>query len=252
MTNAITIENLNFSYHRSTPILQDVNLRICQGDLMSIVGPNGGGKSTLVKLILGLLKPDSGTISVFGEDIRKVKQNIGYVPQFTRYDPQFPITVAEVVLMGKLSHRFSPWLSRKKCADEIKNVLEKVNLIGFENRLLSSLSGGEQQRVFIARALISQPQLLLLDEPTANIDTTETLRFYDLLKTLKNKMTILMVSHDLNLVADVVSEVICVNRHVAVHPVSAIATNALHDLYGMPVNLVHHCCHDQYHELKTP
>ena len=242
MTMAVKISNMNFSYGE-TPVLQDINLEVCTGAMMSIIGPNGGGKTTLLKLLLGLLPAPAGSIEIFGREPGEAHDLIGYMPQFTYYDPQFPITVLEVVMLGRLRR---PIFSRCGAEDRrlARQALDRVGMGGFEERQLHSLSGGQRQRILIARALAGNPQLLLLDEPTSNVDTAVANRFYELLRELNQTMTVLLVSHDLGLVSGIVEKVICINRTAAIHPVSAIHDGILHDAYGMPLNVVHHCCSD--------
>jgi zinc transport system ATP-binding protein len=242
MTMAVNIRNLTFSYGE-TPVLQDINLEVCPGAMMSIIGPNGGGKTTLLKLLLGLLKTPTGSIEIFGKPPSEAHDLIGYMPQFTYYDPQFPITVLEVVMLGRLRKSIFG-----RCLEEdrqhARQALDRVGMGGFEKRQLHSLSGGQRQRVLIARALAGSPRLLLLDEPTSNVDTAVANRFYELLRELNETMTVLLVSHDLGLVSGIVEKVICINRTAAIHPVSAIHDGILHDAYGTPLNVVHHCCTD--------
>ena len=193
---AIQLDHVSFGYNGRT-ILDQVNLAIQRGDFMGMIGPNGGGKTTLIKLILGLIKPDSGTIHILGRPAGRPTHRIGYVPQNTHINPQFPISALDVVLMGQLQpggRRMRHSRENKVSAHEAMN---KMGMGSYCHQRIGELSGGQRQRVFIARALVSEPEILLLDEPTAHIDTKGQTDLYELLKTLNRKMTIVVVSHDL-------------------------------------------------------
>ncbi len=208
-----------------------------------MVGPNGGGKTTLVKLILGLLEPQSGEIRVFGRPPRCARLRMGYMPQHVQHDPQFPATVMDIVLMGRLGapgvRGLLGWYSRddRRAAFE---TLRQLDMEGFARRPLAALSGGQRQRVLIARALCSQPELLLLDEPTANIDSLVEARLFELLREINRRMTVVLVSHDLGFVANIAENVICVNRRVVVHPTSQLTGELIREIYGGDVRMVRH------------
>lgn len=207
---------------------------------MCVVGPNGGGKSTLVKLVLGLLTPQSGTIRVLGESPSESRAAIGYVPQSLQFDPRFPITVLDVVLMGRLGSglRLGPFGRRdKEVADK---ALQRVDLNGLSRRRFSKLSGGQRQRALIARALVDEPRLLLLDEPTANVDQTFETQFQRTLRELAAEMPIVLVSHDLGFVSSWVEHVLCVNRNVHIHPTTSISGKTLHEIFDHEVVAVRH------------
>jgi zinc transport system ATP-binding protein len=244
-----------------------------------VVGPNGGGKTTLVKLILGLLTPERGEIRVFGQPPRRARLRAGYMPQHVQFDAQFPVTAMDVVLMGRLGQqpseaaagsaavpaapggqdarapvldpawrRFLGGLTgwhgqadRRAALD----ALEQVDVADVRRRPFASLSGGQRQRVLIARALCCNPDLLLLDEPTSNVDSLVETRLLDLLGKLNRRMTIVMVSHDLGFVSQFVDRAICVNRRVVVHPTSEMTGDAIRDIYGGEVRMVRH------HEFST-
>jgi zinc transport system ATP-binding protein len=235
----IQIENVSFSYD-GEPVLSNVNLTVQNRDFASIVGPNGGGKTTLLKIILGMEKPDSGRVKVFGQAPEKNRYRIGYVPQNADFDPKFPITVSEVVLTGRLNHK--RWYGRYTGEDKqiVRKSLSEVGLPGLENRPFSRLSGGQTQRVLIARALASKPEVLLLDEPTANLDPQAERELYELLSTLNQRLTILLVSHDLNFVSSFVKSVICVNRKVAVHPTGDVPESIGKDIFGKDMRIILH------------
>ncbi|MEO0416100.1 MAG: ABC transporter ATP-binding protein [Verrucomicrobiota bacterium] len=211
----ITCTDLCFRYSKSR-VLDDVTFSVDDGESLAIIGPNGGGKSTLLKILLGLENPESGQVEVFGKSPGQGRKSIGYVPQAMRFDPLYPITAIDIVLMGRLDRlgvgRFS-----KRCRQAALDSLAAVNLEGFEKRPFSALSGGERQRVMIARALATEPKLLLLDEPPANIDLSIEEQFMETLADLKKQMTVLLVTHDLELVSELGDSVLCVNRRVHRH-----------------------------------
>jgi zinc transport system ATP-binding protein len=241
----VDIKDLSFSYN-SQPVLEDVNLSIREGDFIAVIGPNGGGKTTLLKLVLGLLKPRSGEIRVLGRPATKISGRIGYVPQDVNINRNFPITALDVVLMGRLTPG-KRW-ARRSVGDrrEAVQALEKLEMAAFAARKMSELSGGQRQRVFIARALVTRPLLLLLDEPTANIDSKGQSDFYRLLEKLNSEITILAVSHDLLAVSTYVKSVACVNRRVHYHHQAEITGDMLSSMYPCtmeevcPVELITH------------
>ncbi|WP_418187247.1 metal ABC transporter ATP-binding protein [Aliarcobacter lanthieri] len=217
--NLINIKNLFFKYQK-TDVLENVNLTIKNDDFLAIIGPNGGGKSTLLKLILGLLPIQNGTIE------KNIKNSeVGYVPQNTNLNIDFPITALEVVLMGHIS-------SKKKLfgysKDEIfcaLDSLEKVGMKDFANKKIGDLSGGQRQRVFIARALCSNPRIMLLDEPTASIDVKGQQEIYELLRKLNEKICIVVVSHDLSILLNYAKNVAHVNRSLVFHSLDQVQKN---------------------------
>jgi len=217
-TNTIEITNLNFSYEKDT-ILEDINLHVKEKDFLAIIGPNGGGKSTLLKLILGMEKVSSGKIEIFGEKPSKNLTSIGYVPQNTNINTDFPIKVIEIVMMGHVGHK-RPLVGYKK--EEIDCALSSLRQVGmqiYKDKKIGSLSGGQRQRVMIARALCSHPKILLLDEPTSNIDTNGQKEIYKLLKELNKKITILVVSHDLSIILEYATCVLHVNKKATFHDI---------------------------------
>lgn len=236
---AILMNGLWFSYD-GHPVLEDVNFSIPQGDFVSIVGPNGGGKTTLLRLIVGLLRPSRGEVRVFGLTPDEARPRIGYMPQQSLLDPQFPATVMDVALMGRLGHGrpFGPY--SKKDRDTVVSALDKVGLLKFLKKPFASISGGQRQRLFIARALACEPDVLLLDEPTANLDLVMEGDLYELLQTLNQQMTVVMVSHDLGFVSRIVKSVICVKRKVLMHPTSEITGEIINEMYGSPMRMVRH------------
>ena len=213
--NAIEVKNLSFSYDQK--VLEDINLEVKEGDFTVIIGPNGGGKSTLLKLILGILKPQKGEIKVFGRDIEESLNLIGYVPQNTNINVDFPIKVYEVVLMGHIKEKkwgFGYSEIEKSCA---LHSLREVGMEEFAYKKIGDLSGGQRQRVMIARALCNHPKILLLDEPTANIDIDGQKMIYELLKKLNKDITIVTVSHDLSVILEYASKVAHINKKITFH-----------------------------------
>lgn len=233
----LALKNVSFSY-TGHPVLHGVTLQIRSGEFASIVGPNGGGKTTLLKLVLGLIHPDKGEITVLGDHPEAARERMGYMPQHSHLDFAFPATVMDVVLMGRLKKgRF--WFGtgdRRMALD----ALEKVDMAGFPNTGFNALSGGQKQRVLIARALCSQPDILLLDEPTANVDNETEENLFAILKELNQQMTILLVSHDLGFVSKYVKSVICVNRTVVIHPTTDLEGQMIQDIYDFDLKMVRH------------
>ncbi len=215
--SVIKIERLSFSYGKET-VLEDVNLEVNERDFMAIIGPNGGGKSTLLKLILGLYKPKSGKITIFDKSIEESLELVGYVPQNTNINIDFPIRVYEVVLMGKSGRRLFGY-DESEISSAMES-LEKVGMRDYAKTRIGALSGGQRQRVMIARALCSNPKILLLDEPTANIDIDGQKKIYELLKELNKEITVITVSHDLSVILEYASKVLHVNKKATFHDLS--------------------------------
>ena len=243
MNQPIHIENLDFAYGPVT-VLENASLKLGEREFVSIVGPNGGGKTTLLKIILGLLEAQSGAVSVFGEHPLVGRKWIGYLPQYADLDSKFPVSALDVVLMGRLGKTRRLGFYTRSDHDAAREILARVGLEKLEKRPLASLSGGQRQRVLIARALVSEPKLLLLDEPTSSLDDYVERELYDLLRELNKELTIVVVSHDIAYVSRFVEKVICVNRAVHTHPVSEIDENIIHEMYGEHVHAVRH---DQEH-----
>ena len=236
--SVVTLRDVAFAYDEA-PVLDAVTLTVHAGELLGVVGPNGGGKTTLLKLILGLLAPARGRVEVFGSSPRHARRRMGYVPQHAVHDLRFPVTVSDVVLMGRLDQC---WGGRYSRADKAAAAaaLDEVGLPDVAGRSFRALSGGERQRVLIARALASGPELLLLDEPTANIDAAVGDRLHDILESLNRRMTIVMVSHDLGFISSIVGSVACVNRRVVIHPTADLTGDAIQDLYEGDYRLIRH------------
>jgi zinc transport system ATP-binding protein len=240
----IEVSSLSFSFDNGNQILDDVSLTVADGDFVWVVGPNGGGKTTLIKLILGLLPPSAGSVKVFGKSPQEARSQIGYMPQHAQIDLRFPVTVLDVALMGRLSKaaRFGPY--SKEDRSVAVEALSQVGLEGSANKPLSELSGGQLRRLLVARALAAAPKLLILDEPTANLDRVFERELYELLRRLNETLTVIMVSHDPAFVSDFVEDVVCVNRTLSVHPTSAMEGELMDELYGRQVRMVRH---DRHH-----
>lgn len=217
----IDLENVSFSYGKNI-VLKNINLGIHQGDYIGVVGPNGGGKTTLLRLILGLLKPTTGTIKMFGSPLAlfQEKHKLAYLAQkITNFDQWFPITVWDVVSMGRLTKVGMLKNFDKEDLNIINKSLEQVSMEKQKDHLIGELSGGQLQRVLIARALAQQPSIIFLDEPTAGVDVDSQAQFYTLLKNLNQDLgiTLVLVSHDLDIVANEVTEVACINQTLIYH-----------------------------------
>jgi zinc transport system ATP-binding protein len=234
----VDFREVNYSY-TGEPVLQAVSFKVLPGEFVSAVGPNGGGKTTLLRLILGTARPDSGEVRVFGGPPERARSRVGYVPQYARFDPLFPVTVLDVVRMGRVGN-FAAGPYRRDDRQAAEEALETVGLAELRRRPFADLSGGQRQRVLIARALAVHPELLLLDEPTASVDRAATAKLYELLVELARRLTILLVSHDTGVVSQFVSGVLCVNRTVVKHPVSRLTGEILSELYGVDIALVRH------------
>ena len=215
----INISNLFYKYHK-TDVLENINLSIKDDDFLAIIGPNGGGKSTLLKLILGLLTPQSGTI------INNIKTNqVGYVPQNTNLNIDFPITALEIVLMGHVSSQKKLFGYSKEDISCAMASLAKVSMTDFANSKIGDLSGGQRQRVFIARALCSNPIIMLLDEPTASIDVKGQREIYELLKEINNSICVVVVSHDISVLLNYAKNVAHINKNLVYHSLENVEKN---------------------------
>ena len=216
LKDIIKIRNLNFSYDRQV-VLEDINLDYSSDEFLAIIGPNGGGKSTLLKLILGLLKPQSGEIKLFGKEPSEVSKFIGYVPQNFLSNQSFPMMVLEVVLMGLIDKKIFGFYSKDEKALAL-SALEKVGMREFANARIGELSGGQRQRVYIARALCANAKVLILDEPTASIDTKGQAEIYEILKGInENGVGVVLVSHDLNIVLNYATKIAYVSKNLHIH-----------------------------------
>lgn len=239
----ITLEDVCFDYG-GPPVIEHVNLSVQRGDFLGLVGPNGGGKSTLLKIVLGLLEPGVGRVSVLGRTPVEARRSVGYVPQFAAFPRHFPVSVEETVLLGRLG-KTRPVLGYRKSDKEVaRRTMAETEIADLSARPISALSGGQVQRVLIARALASEPEILILDEPTSNIDMRAETDIFDLLKTLSARMTIVVVSHDIGFISRYVSLIACLNRTLLCHTSSSVTGEVIQRLYGMPVQMIHHLTGD--------
>jgi zinc transport system ATP-binding protein len=245
--------HVTFGYqrgHRREPVVEDVDLAIHPRDFLAIIGPNGGGKTTLVKILLGLLEPWSGEVVYRFAGGRKGR--LGYVPQFSTFDKTFPLRVSDVVLMGKLGSRglLRPYTRRDR--EEVAQVLARLDLSDLARAHVSEISGGQLQRVLIARAVLSDPEILFLDEPTASIDAESRGVLTELLQDLNRRIPIVVITHDVTSIAPMVQHIACINRRLWYHAGGEISQEMLEEVYGCPVELVahgvaHRVLHDHSH-----
>ena len=229
---AIRIRDLDFAYN-GTPILEGVTLEIMARDSLCIVGPNGGGKTTLLKLILGLLKPNRGEIEVLGQTPETSRLRIGYVPQYARYDPQFPVTVLDVVLMGRLDRIFCGAYA-KADHEAAQAALTEMGLADLAGRLFAEISGGQRQRTLIARALAAEGEL------TANIDAASEEHLFEVLAKLNERLTVMLVTHDVGFASKFFKSIVCVNRQVVLHPTSELTGELIRNMYGGDIRMIRH------------
>lgn len=236
MAYLFEMHSLSAAYD-SKVVLQDINFRVNENDFIGVIGPNGGGKTTLLKVILGLIKPYGGSIEFNSELISS--SFIGYLPQISTGDVNYPLTVTDVVLSGLMIRK--KIISRMSGSDRkrAQAVIDELGLSHMMNSSLSQLSGGELQRVFLGRAIIGDPKLLLLDEPGNFVDSVFENDFYEKLRNLNNRMAILMVSHDIGIISPHVRSFACVNRNLHYHPSSEITNEELLS-YGCPIQLISH------------
>lgn len=237
---AITVDSLSAGYNGET-IIEDVSFQIKHKDFFGIIGPNGGGKSTLLKAILGLIPIQKGSIQIFGQPPQKGRKDIGYVAQYAEFDRRFPISVWDVVLMGRRNKRgFLPWYTEQD-KKEAEQALKTVELLDYKSRHISELSGGQRQRVFLARALAGNPRILLLDEPTASVDKDMQETIYEFLKEINKEMTIVLVTHDIGVLSSYVNRVSCLNHYLFTHDDDRlISQEMIEKAYSCPVELIAH------------
>ena len=232
----ISIENVSFSYDKHQ-VLEDVSLEVGSGEFVGVIGPNGGGKTTLLKLIAGFMEPSKGNCFIFGNSPKVSRKKIGYVPQVIRYDKNFPISALEVVLTGCLRSSFliGGYSKREKMVS--MSALEKVGMEGYAKVALGELSGGQAQRVLVARSLVSDPKLLLLDEPTSGVDKHSSQEIYTILSGLLGDVSILMVTHNLQSILDHLSSVVCVCKQVRKYPPKEVCLHFAAGVYDHPHGL---------------
>ena len=237
VVEVVKLENVWARYNGAHAI-ENINISIYENDFLGIIGPNGGGKTTLLKVMVGLLKPFRGRVAIFGQTPESGRDKMGYVPQFRTFDQDFPASVWDVVMMGRLRRG-----KRRYTADDRKAGADVLRTVGMEEhakKQIGNLSGGQQQRVLIARALISDPKVLLLDEPTTGVDSAMERGFYDLLGRLKDRMAIVLVSHDLTAISTYVDKIACMNRKLYYHGSKEISPEMLEATYNCPVELIAH------------
>lgn len=241
MSTALKITNLSVKYGR-LEALKNVSLTVSEGDYLGIIGPNGGGKTTLISAIIGAVSPDEGTVEIFGDKSARARRLLGYVPQFSGVSRDFPITAREVVATAFLKNGLHPFSSvGKSDIKKAEGFLERLDLAKLAERSVSDLSGGEFQRLLIARALASEPKMLVLDEPVSNVDPKSREMIYALLEKLnKEGMTVLMVTHDLLAISSAVRSIACLNRTLVYHGEPKITDEISHAMYGCPVDLIAH------------
>ena len=233
MDSLIKIQNLTVGYDR-TPVLQHINLEIFEKDFLGVIGPNGGGKTTLMKAILGLLKPSEGKIE-FRSDINGNKKPIGYLPQVKHIDRKFPITVSEVVKSGLMMHNGS--ISSDDVKQKVTDLLNEMGIYNIKEKAIGELSGGQMQRVFLCRALISEPKIIILDEPDTFVDNRFEGELYEKLRVLNNELAIILVSHDMGTIVKYVKTIACVNEKLHYHSSNRITQKDL-DEYNCPIQII--------------
>lgn len=236
MEPLIKIENLSVGYDKE-PVLRSVNLEIFEKDFLGVIGPNGGGKTTLLKTILGLLDPMNGKI-IFRNDINNRKKPIGYLPQVKHIDRNFPITVYEVVRSGSMM-KSTKKITSTEIKQKVEQLLAEMGISNIRNKAIGDLSGGQMQRVFLCRALLSDPKILILDEPDTFVDNRFEGELYEKLKQLNKEMAILLVSHDVGTISSYVKTIACVNGDLHYHPDNIITQSQL-DGYNCPIKIISH------------
>ncbi|MCY6371983.1 metal ABC transporter ATP-binding protein [Clostridium ganghwense] len=228
-------------YYDDVCALKNINLEVKEKEFLAVLGPNGGGKSTLLKLILGFKEPKHGEIKVLQSVPKKTRSFIGYVPQFSKFDKSFPISVEDVILMGKLHKGFMPFYKfSQKDKENAYEIMKKLHIYHLKSRQIGQLSGGQLQRVLIARALTLEPKILLLDEPTASLDAQTKTEIYKLLKELNKEITIILVTHDIGVVSAYVTSIACINKELYYHGKAEMSNDVITKVYGCPVDLIAH------------
>jgi zinc transport system ATP-binding protein len=238
-TSVIRLDHVTVSFDNDIA-LEDISFEVMSNDFLGIIGPNGGGKTTLLKTLLGVIKPDEGKVYIYGKPPIKARAVMGYVPQISTFDNQYPINVHDVVLMGRINKTSLLARYNDRDMDMAVKAMEQVGMEKYANRQIGKLSGGQVQRVLIARALASAPKILLLDEPTASIDPEFETDLYELLHELNNDLTIILVSHDIGAISRHVSSVACLNRKLYHHGHKDLTPEVIESLYGCPIDLIAH------------
>ena len=237
----ITLNKVDFSYNGES-VLENITIEIDSNDFVAILGPNGAGKTTLIKLLLGFLKPGKGKISILGKSPIKARKHIGYVPQYSTFDKDYPIHVIDIVKLNTLTANSLFPSYKKEVTDTAFSLLEKLEIQNLAYRNFHELSGGQKQRALIARALINDPKILLLDEPTASVDATMEKDIYDTLKMLNVDTTILLITHDVGFVSSYVNKICCLNRFASMHSVEELTGKSLFDIYSESSKFLQHHC----------
>jgi len=235
----LRVRDLHFAY-AAQPVLEGVDLTVHRGEFLAIIGPNGGGKSTLLKLVLGVLLPQRGSIEVLGRSAARARPGVGYCPQHVAFRRDFPLRVVDVVLHGRLGLPGTRWRYRAQDRQMVAATLDRVGIAALAQRPLTALSGGQLQRVLVARALVTEPDLLLLDEPAAHLDERAANDLADLLATLAGPMAVVVVTHDLDFLSQHVSRVACVNRRLWCHHPAEIDGRVIDRLYRHPLRGIEH------------
>lgn len=252
MNEVISVRNLWAGYDDDV-VLEDINFSVKAHDFIGLIGPNGGGKTTLMRVLLGLVKPMRGQVAIMGKPPELGREHIGYVPQIIDFDRSFPITIFDVVRMGRLGHRRLFQRYNTQDNEIALAALRDVEMESLQDAPIGELSGGQRQRVLIARALASQPQILLLDEPTSSIDPKVSLNIYELLQRLNEHMAIILISHDMNAISSYVKTIGCVSRKMFYHAEKAVTAQMLEAAYQCPIDLIahglpHRHLHEHVHE----
>jgi len=235
----ILLEDLWVVYD-GLPVLEDLSLSVRERDFIGIIGPNGGGKTTLLKVLLGLVEPSRGRVRVLGREPTDARRFVGYVPQYTEFDYAFPVSVWDVAMMGRLGHRGLLKRYTEEDRHAVEDALRQVDMLRQKERRIGQLSGGERQRVYVARALASGPEILLLDEPTASVDTRVVGSIYEVLQDLNRHATIILASHDIGVVSSYVKTIACLDRQLIYHESKEITADMLEATYHCPVDLIAH------------
>ncbi len=244
------VQNLCFEV-MGQKILNHVNFNIFGGEYIAIIGPNGGGKTTLIRLLLGLEQPTSGTINIFGKKQKKFKEwyKIGYVPQrASLIDQNFPATVQDIVQMGRIAKRKSFFSTSKEDIQIVEDAMKKMDILHLKDKMVGTLSGGQRQRVMIARALASSPEILILDEPNTGVDVKSQQKFYELLRRLnkEDKITILFITHDVGVIVDDIARLFTINQKATIcnNPKQALSCEEMTELYGIDAHLIYNHKHE--------
>ncbi|WP_457746771.1 metal ABC transporter ATP-binding protein [Sulfurimonas sp.] len=244
------VVNLSFQV-RGQSILSNISFKIFEGEYIAIIGPNGGGKTTLIRMLLGLEKPTSGEIRLFGKKLKDFKEwyKIGYVPQrASLVDENFPATVEDIVKMGRIAKRGIFAGSSQKDKEQVEDAMLKMDILHLRDKMVGKLSGGQRQRVMIARALASSPKILILDEPNTGVDVKSQQRFYSLLSKLNKEenITILFITHDIGVIVDDIGRLFTINQKAIIcnDPKKMLSCDDMSELYGTDAHLLHNHKHE--------